>query len=119
MTRARRVTGTLGEQVACDELERQGYRIVHRNYRTTGGEIDVVCERDGTLVICEVKTRTQSQFGLPEEAVTASKRQRIRRLAAEYLRRERPGAQRVRFDVVSVRFDDGRVIGVRHIVDAF
>lgn len=119
MTQVRRVVGTLGEQLACDELTRQGYHILHRNYRTAGGELDIVCEREGTLVFCEVKTRTQALFGTPEESVTAGKRQRIRRLASEYLRRERPAVRQVRFDVVSVRFADGRLAGLRHIVDAF
>lgn len=119
MSSARRGVGTLGEQAACRALEGDGYRILHRNYRVRGGELDVVCERDGTLVFCEVKTRTSALFGLPEEAVTVTKRRRIRRLAAEYLHRERRSARRVRFDVLSVNVDGGAVTGIRHIVDAF
>lgn len=119
MSQARRIVGTLGEQAAAHELEDQGYRIVHRNYRLRSGEIDLVCARDGILVFCEVKTRTGGRFGPPEEAVTYAKQRRIRRLAAEYLQREPTRAGRIRFDVIAVRVADGQVRGLRHIVDAF
>ncbi|HVL82247.1 MAG TPA: YraN family protein [Actinomycetota bacterium] len=119
MSQTRRVLGSLGEQAACDDLVRRGYRIVARNYRVRSGEIDIVCEQDGVLVFCEVKTRTSAVFGLPEEAVTASKRRRLRRLGAEYLQRERVRARAVRFDVVSVNVDGGRVSSIRHIPNAF
>jgi putative endonuclease len=115
----RRVTGTLGEQAACDHLEGLGYRILHRNYRVRGGEIDIVCEREGTLVFCEVKTRTSAVFGLPEEAVTSAKRRRLRRLAVEFLQREHIRASRLRFDVVAIWVMDGSVGELRHIADAF
>ncbi len=119
MSQARRLVGTLGEQVAARALEADGYRILHRNYRLRGGELDLVCERAGTVVFCEVKTRTSALFGLPEEAVTVTKRRRIRQLASEYLQREQPRANAVRFDVISVVVTGGRVDDVRHIVDAF
>jgi len=112
-------TGTLGEQAACDALERQGYRIIHRNYRVRGGELDIVCEHGSTLVFCEVKTRTSAVFGLPEEAITAEKRRRLRRLAIEYLQREGRRAPALRFDVISVAVSDGRVGELRHLVNAF
>lgn len=111
--------GTLGEQAACDALLAGGYRIVARNYRVRDGEIDIVCERDGVLAFCEVKTRTSALFGLPEEAVTAAKRRRLRRLAAEFLHRERQRARAVRFDVFSITVSDGQVTELRHIVNAF
>lgn len=119
MSRDRQVTGTLGEQAACAALEGQGYRILHRNYRVRGGEIDIVCERDGALVFCEVKTRTQAQFGIPEEAVTHTKRRRLRRLALEYLQREGHRASTLRFDVIAVEVSGGRVGDLRHLEAAF
>lgn len=119
MPHARRVLGTLGEQAACDVLAGDGYRILHRNYRVRGGELDIVAERDGVLVFCEVKTRTTAIFGLPEESVTVDKRRRIRRLATEYLFRENRRSTAMRFDVISVSADGGRVGDVRHIENAF
>jgi putative endonuclease len=119
MAGARQVLGTLGEQAAARELERSGYQILDRNYRVRGGELDIVCERGGTLVFCEVKTRTTAVFGPPEEAVTFGKQQRIRRLALEYLRRARRAASTIRFDVISVTVSEGQVVGLRHIIGAF
>lgn len=119
MSSARQLVGTLGEQAACTALEDQGYRILHRNYRVRNGEIDIVCERNGTVVFCEVKCRTSTRFGLPEEAVTIAKRRRLRRLALEYLQREGRRARTLRFDVISVFVTAGRVGELRHIVNAF
>ncbi len=119
MSRARQITGTLGEQAAATSLESLGYRILHRNYRVRGGELDIVCEQNGVLVFCEVKTRTSTQFGLPEEAITMAKRRRIRRLALEYLQREGRRARSLRFDVISVALAQGRVAELRHLVNAF
>ena len=119
MSRARQITGTLGEQAAAAKLEQLGYRILHRNYRVRGGEIDIVAEDDGALVFCEVKTRTSVAFGLPEEAVTAMKRQRLRRLALEYLQREGRRAKQLRFDVIAVFVVNGAVTDCRHLIAAF
>jgi putative endonuclease len=119
MSRARQVTGTLGEQAACAALEASGYRILHRNYRVRGGELDIVAECDGTLVFCEVKTRTSATYGLPEEAVTITKRRRIRKLALEYIQREGKHAPELRFDVIAVNVAGGRVTDCRHLVAAF
>lgn len=115
----RAIVGTIGEQAACTALEADGYRILDRNFRVRGGELDIVAAKDGTLVFCEVKTRTSAMYGLPEEAVTASKRRRIRRLALEYLQRTGARAVQLRFDVISVRVSDGRVEDLRHLVGAF
>ena len=119
MTRARQVVGTLGEQAAAASLVDQGYEILHRNYRCRGGELDIVCHKNGILVFCEVKTRTSTAFGRPEEAVTIEKRRRLRRLALEYLQREGRRARSLRFDVISVALHDGRVGELRHLVNAF
>jgi putative endonuclease len=119
MTRARQVVGTLGEQAACAALEAKGYRVLHRNYRVRGGELDVVCERDGTLVFCEVKTRTSALFGSGEEAVTFTKQRRLRKLALEYMQREGVRARSIRFDVVAIDVADGVVAELRHLEAAF
>lgn len=119
MSRARQILGTLGEQAAGTFLQDAGYRILARNYRVPGGELDIVAELDGVLAFCEVKTRTSAVFGLPEEAVTAVKQRRIRQLALEYLRRERTHYRLLRFDVIAVTVADGRVSDLRHIVGGF
>jgi putative endonuclease len=116
---SRAFIGTLGEQAACASLEGLGYRILHRNYRVRGGELDIVCEKDGTIVFCEVKTRTSTRFGIPEEAVTQLKQRRLRRLALEYMQREGVRARSMRFDVIAVEVSDGRVADLRHLEACF
>ena len=99
--------GKTGEDYACRELERRGYEILARRFRTRLGEIDIVAREDDTLVFIEVKARRSTRFGEPCEAVHWRKQQTIGRLAAEYVLRYGIGNARCRFDVVSVIFGDG------------
>lgn len=115
---ARTRFGTNGEDLAAAHLEASGHSILARNYRTPGGEIDIVALRGETLVFCEVKTRDGDRFGLPAEAVTRVKQARLRRLAAQWLAEHKPGPVEVRFDVVSVIVRDGNS-EVTHLPDAF
>jgi putative endonuclease len=105
--------GRLAETVAAVWLRLRGYRIVGRNVRVAGREIDVVARRGSTLVVCEVKARRSSSHGGPAEAVDARKRRRMVE-AGEMLLAAHPGAVRVRFDVIAV---DG--LRVRHVPAAF
>jgi putative endonuclease len=78
--------------------------VVARNWRSRQGEIDLIVQRGSELVFCEVKTRSSATFGAPFEAVTGAKQQRLRRLAAEWLRTASLGSTYdLRFDVASVR----------------
>lgn len=88
-----------------------GYRILDRNWRCRDGEIDLVVARPGTIVFCEVKTRSSDRFGAPMEAVTRVKQQRLRRLASRWLHEHESRAPELRFDVASVTLGgDGRPI---------
>jgi putative endonuclease len=115
---ARADLGRAGEEAAAALLVRSGFRVVDRNFRCGVGEIDIVARRGRLLVFCEVKARRTSRWGDPSEAVNFAKRNRLRRLAAEWMRVHRPGAVDVRFDVVSVIVRAGRV-QARHVPDAF
>lgn len=96
--------GRAGEQAALERYLAFGYRLVARNWRSTHGELDLVLERDGTLVVCEVKSRTSSAFGAGWEAVGPAKRRTIRRVTEAFLCSLRdPEIRSVRFDVASVR----------------
>ena len=98
----------LGEKLACRFLKRSGYKILLRNFRgRTGGEIDVVCRDNDTLVFVEVKTRGGEDFGRPVEAVDREKRKRISRGALAWLRMLDNPDIVFRFDVVEV-IDDGQ-----------
>ena len=74
--------GAAGEERAAAHLRRRGYRIVARNVRAGGVEIDVIARRGGTIVFVEVKTRRGRRLGPPEQAVDARKRARLVRGAA-------------------------------------
>lgn len=95
--------GRSGEQAALDRYLAFGYRLVARNWRCPLGELDLVLERDGVLVVCEVKARTTAAFGPGWEAVTAAKRRTIRRVTEAFLATGNPYPRSVRFDVASVR----------------
>jgi putative endonuclease len=102
--------GRAGEDHAVGWLERNGFRIVERNWRCARGEIDVVAWDDRTLVFVEVKTRTGTTTGHPFEALTAVKVARLRRLVPAWFS-DHPGvtARAVRVDAVAVHLADDRV----------
>ncbi len=95
--------GATGESLACRHLQRRGYKILYRNFRgRTGGELDIVCRDDDTLVFVEVKTRGSEEYGRPVEAVRADQRRRISRGALAWLRMLDNPDILFRFDVVEV-----------------
>ncbi len=98
--------GAAGEDAACAELERLGYRIVARNVRLPGGEIDAIARDGDVVVFVEVKARRGASHGSALSAVDARKRAKLRALAADYLQIAAPRAQ-MRFDVVTWR--DGAI----------
>lgn len=90
-------------------LKRKGYRILARNFRVRGGEVDLVCRDRDCLVFVEVKTRTAGGLGHPEDAVQRAKQQRLLRAANLYLAQLPQPPAEFRLDVVSIEhFPDGR-----------
>lgn len=118
MADGRAALGRWGEDLAARHLEAMGARVLARNWRCAQGELDIVAlEPDGTLVFCEVKTRSGTGYGSPGEAVGAVKARRLRVLAGQWLVTGRPpGVHELRFDVVSVvrgRTGPPRVVHLR------
>jgi putative endonuclease len=97
--------GRAGEDAAAALLEAHGYRIVGRNVRLPGGELDIIARDGETVVFVEVKARAGATYGSAVRAVDARKRARLRALASDWLQIAAPRA-RARFDVVT--FDEGR-----------
>jgi putative endonuclease len=93
--------GRRAETAAAWWLRLCGYRIVGRNVRVCGREVDVLARRGGTLVVCEVKARRGDACGAPLDAIDARKRGRMAE-AAEALLEADPGIEDVRFDVIAV-----------------
>lgn len=102
MVHRRQQLGADGEAQVARHYQAQGYEVLDRNWRCREGELDLVCRRGRVLVVCEVKTRTTAAFGLPAEAVTVRKQQKLRLLASRWLASStfRPSA--IRFDVAAV-----------------
>ncbi len=98
----RQTFGKMGEDLACAELERRGYAILARRYRTRYGEIDVIARQGAVTVFVEVKARASGEFGGGAAAVTGWKQQRIARMATDFLARRRLLDAPCRFDVVTI-----------------
>lgn len=96
--------GNQGENLACEYLKKQGYKILERNYRIRGGEIDIVAMDKNYLVFVEVKTRYSHGYGLPVESMTPWKIRFLLKTAKFYLQKVNWGDGPYRLDFVSVDF---------------
>jgi putative endonuclease len=105
--------GRAAETAAAWLLRFRGLRIVGRNVRVSGREVDLVARRGRLLVVCEVKARRHGGRGGAVEAVDARKRRRLRE-AVELLAQRDPDVEEIRFDVVTVNG-----LRIRHVRDAF
>lgn len=112
--------GRAGEERAARYLQRRGWKIVARNFRTRWGEIDLVAEKGGVRAFVEVKTRADDRFAAPREFVTPAKQRRLVAAAEAYLAAFPAGGQ-PRFDVVEVYLSPGflRPARIVHWENAF
>lgn len=121
----RATLGAAGERLAAGWLENHSYRILARNWRCPYGELDLVAEREGTLVAVEVKTRRGDAMGAPEEAVTPTKQRRLLATMQTYVQEwlearqaelgREPAEPAWRIDVVAVQLaPTGKLLAVRH-----
>ncbi|QSB22616.1 YraN family protein [Curtobacterium sp. 24E2] len=107
--------GRFGEDQAVKWLQERGFRLLERNWRCARGEIDIVAWDSCTLAFIEVKTRSGTTTGHPFEAITATKRTRMRRLVAEWFdAHPEVSARAIRIDVVAVHLDGPRAV-VQHV----
>jgi putative endonuclease len=111
--------GREGEEAAARHLEARGVRIVARNVRAQGSELDLVGIDRGTVLFVEVKRRRNSLLGAPAEAVTAAKRRRIMDGARRWLAANLPRAPRgIRFDVVTIEDEPSSIDWIQGAFDA-
>jgi putative endonuclease len=110
--------GRYGEELAREYLEAQGLSILATNYRFHHAEVDIIAEAGELLVFCEVKTRRDSQFGTPEQAITPLKARQIRKVAGAYLATHHIRDQQCRFDVIGITVT-GSVARLNHLRNAF
>lgn len=112
--------GDFGENEACKYLEKNGIKVLKRNYHERGGEIDIIGKDNDTIVFAEVKTRISKEYGTPAEFVNYKKREKIIKTAVSYLGTDDAN---MRFDVVEVMYNlnggEPFVTEINHIKDAF
>lgn len=109
----------LGENVACEFLKENGYVLIERNFRCRQGEIDIILKDTvkGDLVFVEVKTRTNSLYGHPVEAVNNYKQKHIYNSAKYYIYKNRINDIPIRFDVIEI-FIKNNKFSMNHIKQA-
>lgn len=110
------ILGQEGEEVAAQFLINKGYSILYRRWKFKHKEIDIIAKQNDTIVIVEVKTRTQS-FSAPEESVDLKKQQFLIE-AAEHFIEQHPETIEVRFDVISI-VKRNNEFEILHIENAF
>lgn len=109
--------GKIGENAAADYLTHQGYTIRDRNWRKNHLELDIVAEKDGLLVVVEVKTRTRTVYQDPQDAVNWKKIKNVIVAADAYIKHFRLDMP-VRFDILTVVGKQDK-FQIEHICDAF
>lgn len=110
--------GRKGEALAKAHMEATGYEIMDENWVFGKAEIDVVAYKDKQIIFTEVKTRTGSGFGQPEDFVDARKQKLLVQAADEYIYLMNHQGE-VRFDIISILFDRNNNYTLKHIEDAF
>jgi putative endonuclease len=98
--------GKAGEDYAAAYLQKCGFSIIARNFRARHGELDIVAQKANQLVFVEVKTRSNEQFGKPEEGVTPRKLAEVKRTAMYYLLLHPPGNRQYRIDVIAIEMTE-------------
>ncbi|MCK6578232.1 MAG: YraN family protein [Anaerolineae bacterium] len=114
-----RTTGERGETLASEHLAGQGYAVLVRNWRTRGGEIDIIARSlEGVIVFVEVKTRRAAEAD-PLESITLRKRRRLIGAAQVYLAQNHLTDAQWRIDVIAVTFAPRQPPHIEHFQDAF
>ncbi len=115
----RKELGEVGEKLARNFLKKKGYRIRETNFRCRGGEIDIIAEKKGYLVFVEVRAKSTSDFGSPEESVTFAKKEKLIASALTYLNLHRNLPESWRIDFVAVELGkDGKATRLELIENA-
>ena len=109
--------GKLGEEMAVEFLQKDGYAILETNWTFQKAEIDIIAQKGNTLAIIEVKTRSSLEFGLPQDFVKPKKIQLLTKAVDAYVN-ERDLDIEVRFDIIAIH-KEGKSFVIEHLIDAF
>ena len=109
--------GKVGEELAVEFLRKNGYEILETNWTFQKAEVDIIAQKENTLAIIEVKTRSSLNFGLPQDFVKPKKIQLLVKAVNEYVITNNLDVE-VRFDIIAVH-KEGKSFAMEHLVDAF
>jgi putative endonuclease len=109
--------GKIGEELAVEFLQQNGYTILETNWTFQKAEVDIIAQKENTLVIVEVKTRSSLDFGLPQDFVKPTKIQLLVKAADAYVVSNDLDVE-VRFDIIAV-YKEGKGFKIEHLEDAF
>lgn len=110
--------GKMAEDMACDFLQKLGYKILARNFLYQKAEIDIICKKAGEIVFAEVKARMSNAMMEPQEAVTKGKMRRIISAADAFLQ-SIDAEETARFDIITVMPSTTGNLEINHIEAAF
>lgn len=109
--------GKLGEELAVEYLQKEGYEILETNWVFQKAEIDIIAKKAETIAVIEVKTRSSIDFGLPQDFVNPKKIQLLVKAINEYIISNDLDAE-VRFDIISIQKIE-KNFKIEHLIDAF
>ena len=109
--------GKLGEELAVEFLRKGGYEILETNWTFQKAEVDIIAQKENTLAIVEVKTRSSLDFGLPQDFVKPKKIQLLVKAVNEYVVSKNLDID-VRFDIIAIH-KEGKSYVIEHLKDAF
>lgn len=116
----KREIGNYGEEIAADYLDKMGYNVLKKNFKCSFGEIDIIAIKNKILCFVEVKSRYSSQYGLPREAITYFKKDRIVKSSNYFIHKYGLYNNYVRFDILEVIFNHNNSdYYIDYIKDAF
>ncbi|RKS99507.1 YraN family protein [Flavobacterium sp. 123] len=109
--------GKLGEQKAVKFLQDKGYTILETNWTFQKAEIDILAQKEDTLAVVEVKTRSSLEFGLPQDFVNPKKIQLLVKAVDAFVNKRNLDLN-VRFDIIAIHKNDKTFV-IEHLIDAF
>ncbi|MEX2351767.1 MAG: YraN family protein [Balneolaceae bacterium] len=112
-------TGQRAEELAAKWLEEKGWMVLDRNYRFMRSEIDIVAFDQTFIVFIEVKYRSDSRFGHPEEFITPDKEKHIRKAAEAWLYERKMEGALTRFDAIAILKEEADTPGISHFENVF
>jgi putative endonuclease len=115
MKDARQIFGRRGEEIAAAFLLAKGFRVIGRNWRCRGGEIDLIVERRGEIRFIEVKLRRTKEFGHPEESITPTKIRHLSIAIEMWLRTRPQPPKQYQADAIAILLEPGTSPDIRWI----